>query len=134
MACSSSCDKPYEDAALVGRWREEAQIACGTGADVPVAPSSRIGEIAFRADGSFSVTWMPFESYKDYWGTFEADNLAGRLSLFVQYGNYVPSELDTEGSYEVAPGGRLVLRDSWLGVPRASVGAVRQCGHVFSRY
>ncbi len=132
LACSPG-DEPYEGAPLVGTWREETQIACGTGAEVPVPANSRINELVLRADGTFSVTWMPFESYKDYWGRFQADIPEGRLSLFVDYGNHVPPNLDLEGSHEVAPGGHLVLRDLWLGASLRSAGAASACGHAFSR-
>jgi hypothetical protein len=32
-------------------------------------PELPIQELVFAADSTFAVTWFPFESYVDYWGT-----------------------------------------------------------------
>ncbi|MBC7251852.1 MAG: hypothetical protein H5T62_16430 [Anaerolineae bacterium] len=119
-----------EDNPLVGIWREEAQFACDTGEEL--TPEERIGELRFRADGSFSVTWVPFEVYRDYWGTYEYDLATGNLSLQVIEGNYVPDDIDGSGSFAFDEQGRLLLRDIWLGSPYESTGPAH-CGHRFRR-
>ena len=43
--------------ALVGEWAQ-SHDECGLAAPIL--------ELKFRADGYYSVTWMPFESYEDY--------------------------------------------------------------------
>lgn len=115
---------------LFGIWREEAQFSCET--DEEVVPEERIGELSFGANGSFSVTWHPFEIYKDYWGTYTFDLNQGTLDLTGAEGNYVPEDLDGSGSWFIDEDGRLVLRDMWLGAPRGGSGIVN-CGHRFTR-
>ncbi len=53
---------------LVNRWKEKADIACGS--QKALAPANPVRELLFWADGTFSVTWKPFETYRDYWGTY----------------------------------------------------------------
>lgn len=50
-----------------------------------------IGELEFGR-GRYSVTWQPFESYKDYWGDYtfvwtDRDSGLGELTIDVQRGN-----------------------------------------------
>jgi hypothetical protein len=115
---------------LVGIWREEAQLACDTFEDV--VPEERIGELRFDADGSFSVTWMPFEIYRDYWGSYRFDLERQTLDLANAGGNYVPEDVDGSGSFLIDDQGRLVLKDMWLGTPHGGSG-VAHCGHRFAR-
>lgn len=63
---------------LVGYWRQDP-----TGC----APGSDIRELVFSADGTFSVTWEPFEAYKDYWGNWHYDTASGWLELTLVSGN-----------------------------------------------
>lgn len=112
---------------LVGTWAQTGETPCG-GAEA--APAEPIRELQFRRDGTFGVTWMPFESYRDYWGTYTHDAASGRLRLVVQGGNFVPADLDPEGVAEVE-GGVLRLRKMWLG-SRNPTGAAR-CGLRFER-
>ncbi|TKJ28060.1 MAG: hypothetical protein CEE40_12635 [Chloroflexi bacterium B3_Chlor] len=119
-----------EDNPLVGLWREEAQYACGTGEEV--VPEQPIGELRFRADGSFGVTWMPFEIYVDYWGTYAYDLPRGTLDLVIEGGNCVPDDVDGSGLFSLHEEGRLILRDMWLGRPRGQTGA-GYCGHRLSQ-
>jgi hypothetical protein len=113
---------------FVGHWGEEAQFACDTGEEVP--PEEPIRELAFRAEGTFSVTWMPFEIYRDYWGTYEYDLVEGTLDLVVNGGNYVPDDVDGSGSFSFDEQGRLILRDIWLGSPYGGTDPAN-CGHRF---
>ena len=83
----------------------------------------------FQDTGEFSVTWTPFEVYYDYWGTYAYDEATGALVLSVDGGNYVPADLDGEGTAMVA-GGQLTLTDMWLGTAQMPVTPVA-CGHVF---
>ena len=114
----------------VGRWSEVAQIDCGTGDER--APEEPLEEVWFWAVGYASVTWRPFEIYKDYWGrhAFEPDDLGpemGHLALSIEGGNYVPPDVDSEGSYRIE-GEDLVLSDVWLGTPREGTQPAA-CGH-----
>ncbi len=115
---------------LVGNWIEETQYACDTGEEV--TPEEQIRELQFRADGSFSVTWMPFEIYRDYWGSYQYNAEQGTLDLTIVAGNYVPEDMDGSGSWEVDQEGQLVLWDIWLGTPYGGSGMAK-CGHRFVR-
>jgi len=114
---------------LVGTWHEDTQFACGTTAEI--APQEPIGELVFRADGSFAVTWMPFEIYHDYWGTYGYDLAQATLDLSDAEGNYVPPDLDGSGSFSIDDQGQLILSDLWLGSPRDG-GGEPNCGHRFT--
>ncbi|MBI4604295.1 MAG: hypothetical protein HY721_20240 [Planctomycetes bacterium] len=118
---------------FVGTWREAAQIECGTGAEA--APEQPIEELVFEADGYFSVTWTPFEVYKDYWGRYAYDLATGAVSLEAEAGNYVPPDLlrPARGSFALRDG-ELRLLDLWLGTPRFDDDPpAPRCGQVFGR-
>lgn len=112
---------------LVGLWTEESQLACGS--KQPGPPEQSIGELAFRPDMTFGVTWQPFELYVDYWGTYAFDLASGAITLTVEGGNYTPPDVDGVGTFSVQ-GGKLTLDDVWLGTPSGGT-APAACGHVF---
>lgn len=112
---------------LVGHWSEILQLPCDGG--MPFMPEPTIPELIFYDTGEFTVTWTPFEVYIDYWGTFTHDPGTGALSLTVTGGNYVPADVDGEGTATVV-GGELTLEDVWLGTSQDPVTPVA-CGHVF---
>lgn len=76
-----------------------------------------VGEIEFTDKGQFSVTFQPFETYRDYWGTYEFDPATGAVAMKVEGGNYQPPGLDLEGMARFADDGALVLEDVYLGMP-----------------
>lgn len=77
---------------LVGYWHQTARPDC--------SPHSRINELVFYGDGGFSVTWQPFESYKDYWGEYAYDAGTGTLFLTPEGGNYIPDDV-TPGKIDI---------------------------------
>ena len=105
---------------LGGTWHEEAQFACGTGAEL--TPARPIGELRFLADGTLAVTWTPFEVYHDYFATYTADLAQGTLRFQASRGNYIPADLDGNGRITIDAQGRLLLTDLWLGSPRTTAG------------
>jgi hypothetical protein len=115
---------------LVGLWREYLQLSCV--ANLPVVPEEPINEIIFFANGEFFVTWLPFEIYVDYWGTYTYDLDSHTLNLNVENGNYIPDDIDGNGLFFINDNGQLILSDVWLGSPsdRKCTGA---CGHLLSR-
>ncbi len=113
---------------FVGYWYEETQFACGLGTEL--APALPIEELVFAADGAFAVTWTPFESYVDYWGTYRFDLAGGTLDLAVTGGNAPPTGFDGHGRFTFDESGRLVLTDIWLGNARSS-DVPPHCGHRF---
>ena len=112
-----------------GVWHEETQIVCGTGQEI--TPQEQIGELVLDADGHFAVTWMPFEIYHDYWGTYTFDPDTGALELQIDGGNYIPPYFDGIGFYAFDDQGRLLLTDIWLGTPLNGSGSPA-CGHRFA--
>jgi hypothetical protein len=112
---------------ILGNWTEIQQLPC-KGGD-PFTPEPAILELIFADTGEFRVTWTPFEIYVDYDGTFTIDESTGALVLTVAGGNYVPPDIDGEGTATVVDG-VLTLEDLWLGTAQNPVTPVA-CGHVF---
>ena len=111
-----------------GMWEKEAQFECDSGKEAN--PPQLIRELRFGADGSFSVTWVPFEVYRDYWGSYTYDLEQGTFELTVAGGNYVPRDVDGSGRFSIDDRGRLNLNEMWLGSPRDSK-TPPNCGHRF---
>lgn len=88
-----------------------------------------VGELEFGGN-RFSVTFRPFESYRDYWGTYSFDPATGALRMTVEGGNFVPPGLDLEGRAELVSG-RLVLRDMFLGSREGSLPSSASCTYRF---
>jgi hypothetical protein len=112
----------------VGYWREIAQLSCENGSEV--IPDALIGELLFQANGTFSVTWAPFEVYRDYWGTYTFDHQTSILELVIESGNHIPENVDLNGQLQVDENGRLLLENMWLGGP-AYEQLAPTCGHIF---
>lgn len=113
---------------LKGFWHEIARIPCGGGPEY--VPDDPINELYFTASGRMGVTWTPFEVYVDYWGDYAADYDAGSISLSDLDGNYLPDDIDPDGSLRFE-GDELVLTDMWLGSSQGSVDPPA-CGHRFA--
>jgi hypothetical protein len=114
---------------LVGTWHEAAQIVCGSQEEV--TPDLPIGELRFFADGRVNVTWVPFETYVDYSGTYTfSEN--GTLELVITGGSYTPDDIDGQGTFFIDQDGQLLLQDMWLGSPHEERGSAN-CGHRFVR-
>ncbi|MFN4024437.1 MAG: hypothetical protein ACK4MQ_06380 [Hyphomonas sp.] len=104
---------------LVGRWAQP-EAACTSAGAEPVR------ELIFHPDGTFSLTWTPFEIYKDYWGTYAFED--GRLQLFPEDGNHIPADAAFAGPAELA-GGALRLAPGLFGSPRQGIA----CAEPFTR-
>jgi hypothetical protein len=109
-----------ESQPLVGIWRQSGWKLCKPVAQLPASSvDPTIQELLFRADGSFAVTWMPFETYKDYWGRYRYDRNGGAIELMIERGNFVPNDFAGHGTVRVTAD-TLTLHDVHLGTKRAT--------------
>ena len=116
---------------FVGYWVETAQISCDDGSEI--VPEQEINELVFAADGRFAVTWVPFESYVDYWGEYDYDLDDGTLDLTVTGSIQSPDDIDGEGRFTIDANGDLVMTDIWLGTSQWAEDDTAHCGHRFAR-
>jgi hypothetical protein len=90
---------------LIGTWGQSAAAGC--------EGLEPVRELQFGAE-RFSVTFTPFETYKDYWGTYRFDPATGALHMNVEGGNSIPGGLDLDGVARIEEG-HLVLEQMFLG-------------------
>lgn len=76
-----------------------------------------IAELLFKADGTFHVTWTPFETYEDYWGTWGYNAASGQLDLTIANGNYIPPDVVRSGRATIA-GDVLTFEGVSFGTPQ----------------
>lgn len=112
---------------LAATWRQTQPAECAIGGESVTEP---VRELIFRRDGRFSVTFLPFETYNDYWGRYTYDQATGALTMRIERGNNVPPGVDLEGTARIT-GDRLVLEGMWLGQPRPV--EPRACTYRFDR-
>jgi hypothetical protein len=113
---------------LAGLWRQTATDCPGQA----FTPNVPIREFELKADGRFAVTWQPFETYRDYWGTWRHDAATGAFDLVVDKGNRVPPDLDLSGRARITADGALELTGLALGQPDGAT-APAACTLRFSR-
>lgn len=116
-----------DEAPLAGRY-SQTEVTCSG-----PAPRQPVRELRFSADGRFSVTWTPFETYEDYWGDYAVAPDGRTLTLTITGGNRVPEgERRLGGTFELRPGERrLILNGLDLGDGGASAPG-QACRYVFS--
>jgi len=91
---------------LTGRYSQKSAQGCEA--------AEKVRELEFQPGNRFAVTFFPFETYRDYWGTYAFDAATGRLRMTVEGGNFTPPGLDLEGQAELVSG-KLTLREMFLG-------------------
>lgn len=111
---------------LAATWTQDEPPTCANGSR---PDDAMVRELVFRRGRTFSVTRVPFESYRDYWGTYTYDASTGRLELVVENGNNLPGFTRAGMTARVA-GGELILEGPALA--GASSGA-DGCRAVFKR-
>ena len=95
--------------------------------------SEPVRELVFTSEGGFAVTFLPFETYKDYWGTYKFDPASGAIAMTVRGGNHVPAGLDLEGRASLGGDGSLQLEGVYLGSrPGIGPGAAPAGGCTYS--
>lgn len=93
-----------------------------------------VRELVFAPGNRFAVTFQPFETYKDYWGTHTFDPSAGAFVMQVENGNNIPPGLDLEGRANLDAAGRLILGGVYLGNPMQPYPVPPGgCRYIFSR-
>jgi hypothetical protein len=119
-----------EDVApIVGYWREEARLDCGT--RKWLTPERPIVLLDVRAAGTLSMTWTAADFYRDYEADFRWNPDTKRLTLRVTDGKYAPADARKEGTARIERKD-LILEEIWLGGTRYA-GEVPACGHRFVR-
>jgi hypothetical protein len=94
---------------LDGLWKQAA-VTCADG-HVPADP---VRELDFGDDHAFSVTFAPFETYKDYWGKVRFDLDTGEIAFAPAGGNHLPPDLKLTGRVRL-DGGALRISGVWFG-------------------
>jgi hypothetical protein len=114
---------------LAGKWTQVAPPSCRKG------ETEVIRELEIRADGTFSVTWHPFETYVDYWGSYLADEKDSTVRFSIADGNFVPKNFQGNGRFSVDAAGHLRLENVWFGRTgdRESTVSPAGCSYEFVR-
>lgn len=111
---------------LAATWTQADPPVCADG----YRPSDAVvRELVFHKGRTFTVTRTPFESYRDYWGTYSYDVSTGRLELTVDGGNNRPV-FQRAGLIARVSNGELILDGPVLISSSVSTGV---CRTVFRR-
>lgn len=114
-ASDSAVDATGASSPLVGTWTEVTPTACQQAAHDTAAVA--LGELKFAADGTFQVTWVPFETYVDYWGIYRHDPASGALVMGATSGNHLRADMRLKGTARIDPDGKLQIAGVFFGTP-----------------
>lgn len=109
---------------ITGRWGQESITCTGE------TPREPIRELVFKDTGDFSITYAPFESYTDFWGTTAVNIAAGTLAFNVEDGNSTPAGGKLSGTMNLTADDKLILDGFFLSRPEQSGGS---CRYVFTK-
>jgi hypothetical protein len=118
--------EPKAGPSLVGFWTEVGAPDCPI-SDPPLR------ELAFKGDGTFTVTWTPFESFVNYGGEYQFDPASGVLKMTGRSINSMPADTDLEGTATINPEGLLDLRGVFFGTPYDGKSGPLACGLRFKK-
>lgn len=111
---------------LAGTWTQTDPPTCAQG----YRPGDAIvRELVFNRGRTFTVTRMPFESYRDYWGAYTYDVLTGKLTLTVENGNNLPGFRTAAMTARVVDGELTIDGPALIGTSSGPAG----CRTVFRR-
>jgi len=108
----SGCTNVPKD--IVGTWMEVRRLDLRGEVFVSAHP---VRELKIERDGSFSVSWTSFETYRDYWGALRQGSTGDSFVLSIVGGNHLPTRFDGEGSLVVDEQDMLRLKGINLGYP-----------------
>jgi len=102
LSAGTALRAPHRENPLVGTWYQSGWALCKPAAKLPrLAVGKMINELRFAADDTFSVTWQPFEGYKDYWGTYRYDLARKTIELRIEGRNYSPEHFNGKGNFRL---------------------------------
>lgn len=125
--------RPHSASPIVGSWRESGWKLCRPAAQLTAADmDAPIDDLTFRDDGTFSVTWrgggahtgdIPHVFIPDYSGHYTVEPVAGRITLRIDDGLFVPGDFSGDGTYaterhDVEPDARLVRDEAGIASSR----------------
>lgn len=111
---------------LAGTWMQSEPPTCVQG----FRPDDAIvRELVFNRGRTFTVTRTPFESYRDYWGTYTYDVSTASLTLTVENGNNRPGFQTVATTARVVDGELTVDGPALIGASSGQPG----CRTVFRR-
>ncbi|NRB38119.1 MAG: hypothetical protein HRU20_06575 [Pseudomonadales bacterium] len=138
--CVIPLSEPFKNQ-FSGAWHQTAKLDCGSYERI-IADDIR--ELVFRVEGStatpeyrFTLTYTPFETYVDYWGSYAFDEESQAISFVADAGNYIPEDIQLDnGTYTLIT---LESGISELEIRDMSFGGhgepdLTLCGYVFERY
>jgi len=88
-------------------------------------------EFILSVDGRFSVTFQPFEAYRDFWGEYRYDPEKRHIVLTVTGGNSIPLDRDLEGGFFFDAEGLLHLENIFFGTHNGRV--QKRSGYIFRK-
>lgn len=113
-----------DEPVITGLWREESKQCTGE------TPQKPVNELEIKDIGEYSITYYPFESYRDYWGKIAFDAKAGTLAMTIDSGNSVPADAKLSGKASLTPDGKLILDGFFLSQPETTGGL---CTYTFAK-
>ena len=93
----------YAKNSVIGTWEE-------------LDSKDAINELVLKDDGKFSFTQMPFETYKDYWGTYSLNRKTHTINFKIAGGNNVPKDAKLNSVHYIFDNkGHLILTNFYYG-------------------
>jgi len=90
-------------------------------------------ELVLKKDGTFNFTVMPFETYKDYWGTFSVDGRKHIINFKIKGGNSVPKDAKLQNvKYAFDKERHLILTNYYYGTVAKE--SIPGSTHIFKHY
>jgi hypothetical protein len=114
---------------VAGMWHEVNALPC-KGQKKPTLVDE-VREFELRPNGNFSVTFRPFETYRDYWGHYAYDSKEGTIELSIEEGNFIPTDFQGRGRFTFDKDGNMRVDGLWLGAQAGMAKNHPNCGYVF---